>query len=294
LWPVTVQGERAAAEVAAAIRSFNALAENGAVTRPDVLIVARGGGSFEDLLAFSDEAVVRAAAESKIPLISAVGHETDTTLIDFAADKRAPTPTAAAEMAVPVLRDLVESLLSFQQRLLRGVSRAIDSNRRHLIALARALPRPDALFALPRQRFDSSAGRLRGALFQNLRRHGARLDRATALLRPRIVKAEIGRGRESVEDLEARLGRAYGHQIRRATNALEGCARVLETVSFRAVLERGFALVRGPDGELKRRAAAIRSGESLTLTFADGEAKATGGRAGGRSSTPPKAQGDLF
>jgi exodeoxyribonuclease VII large subunit len=295
LWPVTVQGERAAAEVAAAIRGFNALKPDGIVARPDVLIVARGGGSFEDLLAFSDEVVVRAAADSTIPLISAVGHETDTTLIDFAADKRAPTPTAAAEMAVPVLRDLVESLLSFQQRLLRGVSRAIESNRRHLGALARALPRPDALFALPRQRFDSSAGRLRSSLFQNLRRHGARLDRATALLRPRIVKVEIGRGRESVGDLEARLKRAYGHRIHGAQGALESCARLLETVSFRAVLERGFALVRGPDGELKRRAAAIRSGEPLTLTFADGEAKATGGKAGSaRGAGPAKGQGDLF
>jgi len=196
---------------------------------------------------------------------------------------------------VPVLRDLVESLLSLQQRLLRGVSRAIGSQRRHLTALARALPRPDALFALPQQRFDSSAGRLRGALFQNLRRHGARLDRATALLRPRVIRSEIGRGREGVEDLDARLRRAYSHSIRRASGALEGCARVLETVSFRAVLERGFALVRGPDGELKRRAAAIRSGEHLTLTFSDGEAKATGGRAGGtRTTTPGKGQGDLF
>src|SRR5262249_626630 len=126
LWPVSVQGDRAAAEVAAAIRGFNALPEGGRIPRPEVLIVARGGGSFEDLLAFSDEEVVRAAAESSIPLISAVGHETDTTLIDFAADKRAPTPSAAAEMAVPVLRDLVETLLAMQRRALRAMSRRMD------------------------------------------------------------------------------------------------------------------------------------------------------------------------
>ncbi|HEY4264095.1 MAG TPA: exodeoxyribonuclease VII large subunit, partial [Micropepsaceae bacterium] len=195
LWPVTVQGERAAGEIAAAIRGFNALSEGGAIPRPDVLIVARGGGSFEDLLAFSEESVVRAAAESSIPLISAVGHETDTTLIDFASDKRAPTPTAAAEMAVPVLRDCVETTLSLNQRLLRATSRGLDRQRRHLEALARALPRGDSLFALPRQRFDSSAGRLSAALFQNLQRHRGQFARVSALLRPRIITAEIERGR---------------------------------------------------------------------------------------------------
>src|SRR5215469_6448889 len=142
LWPVAVQGDGAAVQVAAAIEGFNRIAPGGRIPRPDLLIVARGGGSLEDLMPFNEEIVIRAAANSKIPLIAAVGHETDTTLIDFAADRRAPTPTAAAEMAVPVLRDLVESLLSLQQRLLRGVSRAIGSQRRHLTALARALPRP--------------------------------------------------------------------------------------------------------------------------------------------------------
>src|SRR5690242_19933743 len=118
VWPVAVQGERAAAEVAAAIRGFNALASPGTIPRPDVLIVARGGGSVEDLMAFNEEIVVRAAAESTIPLISAVGHETDTTLIDFASDRRAPTPTAAAEIAVPVRTELLSQALNFERRLL--------------------------------------------------------------------------------------------------------------------------------------------------------------------------------
>ncbi|MCH8858621.1 MAG: exodeoxyribonuclease VII large subunit, partial [Proteobacteria bacterium] len=126
LWPVTVQGKRAPDEIVAAIRGFNALKTGGPVARPDVLIVARGGGSFEDLLAFSDEAVVRAAAESEIPLISAIGHETDTTLIDFAADRRAPTPTAAAEMVVPVRRELVANILELEQRLLRAAMRGSE------------------------------------------------------------------------------------------------------------------------------------------------------------------------
>ena len=299
LWPATMQGDRAAGEIAAAIRGFNALAPGGAIPRPDVLIVARGGGSFEDLLAFSEEEVVRAAAESAIPLISAVGHETDTTLIDFASDRRAPTPTAAAEMAVPVLRDWVENLLSLEQRLLRAVSRAMERQRRHLQGLARALPRPDSLFALPRQRFDASAGRLRTALFQNLQRHAGRFMRVSALLRPRIVKAEIQRGRESVGDFDARLTRAFRHRVSRAGASLDACARVLDTLSYRAVLARGFALVRGADGVLKRRASAVRPGDGLTLTFADGEAKAVA--AGKAEARPPrggapreKGQADLF
>src|SRR6266700_1124902 len=205
VWPVRVQGEGSAEQIAAAIRGFNALPEGGKIPRPDVLIVARGGGSLEDLWSFNEEIVVRAAAESMIPLISAVGHETDITLIDFAADKRAPTPTAAAEMAVPVLRDCVDTMLTLHQRMLRGAARLMERQRRHLQALARALPRPDSLFALPRQRFDASSGRLRSALFQNLQRHKARFARASALMRPRIVKAEIQRGRECVADFDARL-----------------------------------------------------------------------------------------
>lgn len=173
LWPVSVQGDRAASDVAAAIRGFNQFPRNG-IPRPDVLIVARGGGSFEDLLPFSDEEVVRAAAKSSIPLISAVGHETDTTLIDYAADIRAPTPSAAAEMAVPVLRDCAEHVAGLQQRQLRAISRAMDQRKRQLMGLVRSLPRLNSLFALPRQRFDTCAGRLRQALFVNLQRQRAR------------------------------------------------------------------------------------------------------------------------
>ncbi len=156
LWPVAVQGEKAAAEIAAAIAGFNAFTRN----RPDVLIVARGGGSIEDLMAFNEEIVVRAAAASAIPLISAVGHETDTTLIDFVSDRRAPTPTAAAEMAVPVRSELLAQTMDLQRRTLRCFSKGMEDRRRHLAQLARVLPRADQLFAQPRQRFDSAAERL--------------------------------------------------------------------------------------------------------------------------------------
>jgi exodeoxyribonuclease VII large subunit len=294
VWPVTVQGEKAPAEIAAAIRGFNALPEGGRVPRPDVLIVARGGGSFEDLLAFSDEAVVRAAAESQIPLISAVGHETDTTLIDFASDKRAPTPTAAAEMAVPVLRDLLENLLAREQRSLRAISRLFESRKKQIQALSRALPRADSLFALPRQRFDHAALRLRGALAQNLKRHTADLARVGALLRPRVVSGEVARKRSDLLTLSRRIERAYGQLLSRAQERLETQARILDSVSYRAVLERGFALVKG-ETALKRRAADVRPGEPLTLTFADGEVRATASGAPSPKRIPAKPkQGDLF
>jgi exodeoxyribonuclease VII large subunit len=202
-------------------------------------------------------------------------------------------------MAVPVLRDCVETLLALQQRLLRGASRLLERQRRHLQALARALPRPDSLFALPRQRFDSSSGRLRHALFQNLQRHAARFAQASALLRPRIVNAEIQRGRESVADFDARLIRAFRHRVRRAEASLETTSRVLDSLSYRAVLARGFVLVRGADDVIKRHASAVKPGNELTLTFADGEVKATG--VGAPVIRPPrrgifklKGQGDLF
>ncbi len=296
LWPVNVQGERAASDVAAAIRGFNALPGNG-IPRPDVLIVARGGGSFEDLLPFSEEIVVRAAAESAIPLISAVGHETDTTLIDLAADKRAPTPSAAAEMAVPVLRDCADHLMSLHQRQLRAISRAMDQRQRHLAALIRALPRLDSLFALPRQRFDACSGRLRRSLFVNLQRHSARLSRISAILRPRVIAAEIARECECVADFSDRMDRAFRHRLNRAGASLGSCARVLESLSYRAILARGFVLVRGVGGALRRRAAAVQSGERLTLTFADGEVKAVNTDAPKSRKIGlfrSKAQGDLF
>lgn len=302
LWPVSVQGQRAPADIVSAIEGFNTLAPGSAIPRPDVIIVARGGGSFEDLLAFSEEEVVRAAAASAIPLISAVGHETDTTLIDLVSDRRAPTPTAAAEMAVPVLRDLLGSVLDLQSRLLRGVTRDIDRRKQALSGLARALPRADALLALSRQRFDAVAERLRGALFQNLQRLDSRLARSGALLRPRLVGEEFAKRRDQVSKLDARLRRAYAHSVGDAAHALGAHARMLESVSYKAVLERGFALVKGADGTVRRRAASLKKGEDLRLSFADGEVEAVaGGRAkkqGLRARNPrglPKGpQGNLF
>src|SRR4051794_38193049 len=157
LWPVAVQGDGAAEQVAAAIDGFNALPEGGPIARPDLLIVARGGGSLEDLWAFNEEIVARAAAASLIPLISAVGHETDVTLIDFAADKRAPTPTAAAEMAVPVRAELMTQIDGLARRNVTFWLRGMETRRTELRSAARALPSAETLLAVPRQRLDAAA-----------------------------------------------------------------------------------------------------------------------------------------
>jgi exodeoxyribonuclease VII large subunit len=191
VWPVKVQGEGSAEQVAAAIRGFNALPEGGKIPRPDVLIVARGGGSLEDLWSFNEEIVVRAASESMIPLISAVGHETDITLIDFAADKRAPTPTAAAEMAVPVRSELLVEVSTLARRVMVCWQRGQESRRNELRAAARALPAAGDLLAIPRQRLDGAAGALPRALKANTHAHFRRFAATSGRLTMRVLRGQI-------------------------------------------------------------------------------------------------------
>ena len=198
VWPVRVQGETSAAEVARAIEGFNALPEGGALPRPDLIIVARGGGSLEDLWSFNEEIVVRAAAASLIPLISAVGHETDITLIDFAADRRAPTPTAAAELAVPVRTDLIAELMSKARRALACWQRGIEQRRKELSMLARTLPALNELLSQPRQRLDACADRLPRALIANAQIHHRQLTHVAARLSPRLLKLRLARSSEIV------------------------------------------------------------------------------------------------
>lgn len=204
LWPVRVQGETSAQEVAAAIRGFNAIGPGGPVPRPDVLIVARGGGSLEDLWGFNEEIVVRAAATSRIPLISAVGHETDWTLIDLAADARAPTPTKAAEWAVPKQSDLMERTAELGLRLMQGARRRIEEARVHWRATVRGLPRPEELTALPRQRFDAAEKRLSRALMANTQAHAKHLARVAPRLQPRLISVRIEREEGRLERVAAR------------------------------------------------------------------------------------------
>jgi exodeoxyribonuclease VII large subunit len=300
LWPVAVQGEKAAAEIAAAIAGFNALTPGGKIPRPDLLIVARGGGSIEDLMAFNEEIVVRAAAASAIPLISAVGHETDTTLIDFASDRRAPTPTAAAEIAVPVRTELLAQTLDFERRQLRCFTRGMSDRRKLLQSLARALPRADQLFAQPRQRFDVASERLGHALRRNLQEHRRAFTEATTLLRPKPLRDRMRAETERTKLLNHRLERCHRARLETAHKKLESLSRVLESISYRAVLERGYALVRAADGTIRRRAASIASGERLSLVFADGAQQAIADGGPQRPERPlqrprkPGGQGDLF
>ncbi|NUJ81247.1 exodeoxyribonuclease VII large subunit [Methylocystis sp. FS] len=306
VWPVRVQGESCAEEVAAGIRGFNALPAGGAIPRPDVLIVARGGGSLEDLWGFNEEVVVRAAAESAIPLISAIGHETDTTLIDFVADLRAPTPTGAAEKAVPVRVELFEHLAIRTSRLEGARRRAMEQRRVQLSTFARLLPAGDALLANPRQRFDRAAERLRAGARAARDGRRLRLSRAATLLARHSPQAELARVREQLRGLGARLQQGYrarrvlaGQENAAARQRLAGAAqrldravagligghqeridrlaRLQESLSHRSALARGFALVHDESGALVRSVAQAPPGTGLDIEIADGRIHARAG-----------------
>jgi exodeoxyribonuclease VII large subunit len=205
VWPVRVQGETSAAEIAAAIDGFNNLPEYGSLRRPDVIIVARGGGSLEDLWSFNEETVVRAAARSLVPVIAAVGHETDWTLIDHAADLRAPTPTAAAEKAVPVRSELAAALADLARRQSGAALRTLDRRRSEFRALARALPQSDSIFALRRQQLDTLESRLMGAREKAPARGQLGLARLSHRLAQQSPHAKMGRAAERLKALNQRL-----------------------------------------------------------------------------------------
>jgi exodeoxyribonuclease VII large subunit len=325
VWPVVVQGEAAAGQVIGAIQGFNGLQPGGAIARPDLLIVARGGGSVEDLWPFNDEALARAAAASAIPLISAVGHETDTTLIDLAADRRAPTPTAAAEMATPVLGELKASLADYQRRLAQIGPRLLQDRRNRLAAAARGLPRPADILALASQRFDLAAGRLGAALDRNTAAHAQALTRTAArfgpalLERPRRLKTErlaelsrrfaaaARRGPERaalnarLPVLGQRLRAAVGRRLSAAEDRLAQLEKLRLSFDPNRPLALGFALVHRADGSIARSGANLQAGEAVTLEFADSRRGAViDGASGGAPAAPKRAkspagnQGDLF
>ncbi|MBV9330027.1 MAG: exodeoxyribonuclease VII large subunit, partial [Alphaproteobacteria bacterium] len=262
--------------------------------------VARGGGSIEDLMAFNEEVVVRAVFESAIPLISAVGHETDTTLIDFVSDRRAPTPTAAAEMAVPVRAELLGQVLELERRTLSGFVRGLESGRRSLTQSARLLPRAEMLFAASRQRLDQSGERLALALAADLRLHRRHFVEASASFVPGRVKRHLELKREKAHGLWLRLARQKDVGLSRSRQSLQSLSRLLHGVSYVGVLNRGFVLVRGADRNLRRNSSDVVPGEPLALTFADGTIRAhadhnSHGDAGKPSAKTGKSgQGNLF
>ncbi len=319
IWPVAVQGDQCAPQVARAIRGFNALAPGGALPRPDLLIVARGGGSIEDLWGFNEESVARAAAASDIPLISAVGHETDTTLIDFVSDKRAPTPTAAAELAVPVRMDLLAWVGEQGARLTRSAGSAVALRGQRLRDVARALPRRDALLQTPRQRLDEASDRLPRALVAGVQTRKVALSEAGGLLRastltrmignkrealgrrgdrlrPETLTREIDRRKDRLGDLARRLDEATQRRIQAPRDKLAALGRMNETLSYKATLDRGYAVVRG-DGALVKTAAAARKADKIEIVFADDTFSPAAPRKAPSAAPKPKpspGQGSLF
>ncbi|HSJ99301.1 MAG TPA: exodeoxyribonuclease VII large subunit, partial [Myxococcota bacterium] len=300
LWPVAVQGERCPADVVRAIRGFNALVPGGRVPRPDVLIVARGGGSIEDLWAFNEEAVVRGVAASAIPVISAVGHETDWTLCDHAADVRAPTPTGAAEMAVPVRAELGAQVAGLAGRHALAIARYLTGRRREVSLAARGLPALADLLALPRQRLDEAGGRLIRSLAAATRLKRRGFDGLAGRLRPELLSRARLRQGERLGECMVRAQGAMGRYLDQRRRVLAHAGRLLDSLSYTSVLARGFALVRDEADRVLSSATAVDPGARLQIEFKDGRVGATADGGGGprrrpaaRSSTP-KDQGALF
>lgn len=353
IWPVAVQGDRCAPEVTRAIEGFNRLSPGGALPRPDLLIVARGGGSVEDLWGFNEESVVRAAAASQIPLISAVGHETDTTLIDYASDKRAPTPTAAAELAVPVRLELLAWSDDQGARLTRALQSTLTQRRQRLADLSRALPRADTLLDAPRQRLDLLSDKLPGALRSGLqqrrlalsdasgslrpaalrrliagqgdtlnrlsnrlspaldrfiRQRRAEYDQRALRLQPRRLRTDTDTARRDLDRLSERLSTAAQAQITTWRRQIDTADRLRETLSYRATLARGYAVVRDGDQVITSAKSAAEA-RALSIEFTDGTYALTGTAPAPDSApvpkpaakparkprkTPPPDQGSLF
>ena len=326
VWPVLVQGDKAAEQIASAITGFNhGSDENGeGFPRPDVLIVARGGGSMEDLWCFNEEIVARAAANSKIPLISAVGHETDWTLIDFVADYRAPTPTGAAEVAVPVRGDWLETIADYGLRASRGLRRNVNEKATSLSAAR--LPRLEGVLAAPRQRLDIAAVKLPSPvrLFEPLRQKlivtsskfpnlGRLLDGpknrlavSAAGLRPEPIRRHAERQSGMLSQTAMRGERAIKRRLDNNVQRLAKAGQLLDAYSYQGVLARGYALVQNEAGEVVRSKDKVSAGEGVTLTFADGKRSAVieGGAIAPAKKAKPKSkaakpkpetpQGNLF
>ena len=271
IWPVSVQGEKCALEVTAAINGFNKLTPGGAMPRPDLLIVARGGGSIEDLWGFNEESVVRAVSESEIPLISAVGHETDTTLIDYASDLRAPTPTAAAEYAVPVRADLMGWLSSMDERRLRSLSSNLETKRQRLKDLSRGLPLPTELVAMQAQRLDSISDRLPRALSIVSNNKRSLLLQTSAGLRPQVLKLKLVERTELINRFVKNIKSNMKIKIQHHQSALEGLERIRQTLGYEATLRRGYTVVRDQDGKLVTSVKKAKIKKVLEIEFQDGK-----------------------
>jgi exodeoxyribonuclease VII large subunit len=301
VWPVLVQGTGAAEQVAAAIRGFSALAPGGAVPRPDLVIVARGGGSIEDLWAFNEEAVVRAIADCTIPLISAVGHETDTTLADFAADLRAPTPTAAAEIAVPVREELAAQIAELALRQRRCALRPVQLGRERLEARAQRLPRAETIVAQRVQRLDDLGERLRRGLGDRIAHARTALHRPAGRLSAPLLAYQLRHARQRLEAARLRPEDLL-RRIENARRQVEQLDRLRRQLDPKAPLRRGYALVTGPDGHVVGGRAIAAGLGSMMLEFHDGALEVSPTVAPRKPASAPRRsdadgsarQGDLF
>lgn len=288
LWPVKVQGEGAAEAVAEAIKGFNAMEVGGKFPRPDVIIVARGGGSIEDLWAFNEEVVVRAAAMSDIPLISAVGHETDTTLIDYASDHRSPTPTAAAEKAVPVLADLKYTVSDFATRLERGQVRYFEQLSKNLEHLSRALPRPVDILGMKEQRLDDLSARLPNGLRAVVRENENSFAKTAGLLSISALRQMKKMKMQSFDALVRRMDSAQNQVAQNNRQKLDGLARILASLSFERVLERGFAALFDENNKPITSKTQVAMGMAFAVQLKDGRFKALSGENPTQSVTKAK------
>lgn len=298
LWPVVVQGEKCAPEISAAIEGFNALQADSPVPRPDLLIVARGGGSVEDLWGFNEEAVVRAAANSEIPLISAVGHETDTTLIDYAADQRAPTPTAAAELAVPVRSELVAWLADIENRRVRALMQGVSQRSQRLRDMSRALPNLSDIVALQGQRLDMLSTRLPHVLQSLVQSKRTRLVEKTSIIHLKSLRQLIEQKKQHLGYVTNRFGQTTTRQVERWRDKLDSLERLRETLGYTATLDRGYAVVRDGEGGLVSSMKAAKQAKSLNIQFKDGHFTTSASKSQKRTQQPIKKtsnnQGSLF
>ena len=265
VWPVQVQGKAAENGIARAISGFNKIKSDN---RPDLIIVARGGGSLEDLMAFNEEVVVRAAAASEIPLISAVGHETDVTLIDFASDKRAPTPTGAAEIAVPVLDNLYAQIMDDGGRLNQSIKRMVADGEKSVENVSRILDRPTQMIEPLEQKFDTVSDKLNA----NFERHLDAKDRhlhglSGRLQTPRAVVSQaalkLSATVDRLQKLPDQISKPQGEKI-------ESLGRMLETLSYKNILNRGYAVLKNADGDILQDVDALKNAEIIEATVKDG------------------------
>ena len=270
LWPVTVQGDKCSVEVASAIKKFNEISDGGVIPRPDLLIVARGGGSIEDLWGFNEENVVRAVSESKIPIISAIGHETDITLLDYVADRRAPTPSAAAEMAVPVKNELNAILNSLDQRRTRQISVLFERQKLKIRELERLMPKIDTFVSERHQYLDLITAKLESAIKNFVNQKKLNYVRSgVETLQPKILQRDVHRKKEETEALSDRLSFAIKVIMQNYKNKLLELGRLCESLSYRKTLERGYVIVRDDNQKIVDNSKEAINSNHLILEFKD-------------------------